>query len=59
MKTIRLINIEWNNYNGFVFEFIEIELNNFDGTLLGLNFAKDMFNFDILFFHFEVKSPIY
>jgi len=59
MKTIRLVDLEWNNYNGFVFEFIKIEIGKFDGILLGLNFAKDFFDFDIFFIHFEVKSPIY
>lgn len=58
MNEFTLIQLEWNCYNGFVFNFIDVEIGDFEGSLLGLNFGKGLFCFSILFFYFEVKSPI-
>lgn len=59
MNEITLVEIGYNCYNGITIEFIAIEVGNFEGALLGLNFGKGFLNFDILFFHFEVKSLVY
>ena len=59
LNRLTIIELGHNCWNGFVFELIAIETENFEGAFLGLNFSKTFFNFNILFFHFEVKSPKY
>ena len=60
MEKLRLINIEFNSINHFVFEILTIELGRFEGTLLGMGFAFGHYwDIDILFIHFEIKSPIF
>lgn len=54
MIRFTFLNIEWNNYNGFIFSFINFETISLrESTLLGLSFSKYYITFDILFFHFE------
>lgn len=51
MNLINLIEISWNNYNGFVFQILDLELKkpNISAPLLGINFSKD-FLYIYLFF---------
>lgn len=58
MKEISLIRLDWNNWNGFIFHILKIELGCFEGDFIGLNFSKNHFNFSLLFIYFEVKSPL-
>lgn len=58
MRQIRLIDLEWNCWNGFSIEILSLEFNGFEGTLLGTSFAfGDYWHVYILFFQFEIKSP--
>jgi len=59
MDRLKLIEIGYNFWNGITFELLSIEIENFEGSLLGFNIGKGFFNFDILFFHFVVMSPKY
>ena len=52
MEKIQLINIEWNSYNGFIFEILAIN----DWALFGINSAyKTFFNIHLCF----IMIPIY
>lgn len=57
MKQLTLLQIEWNNWNGFIFSFIGIEYGNFDSEFLGLNFSKDFLIISICFIRLEIKGP--
>lgn len=35
MRQIRLIDLEWNCWNGFSFEILTLEFTRFEGTFLG------------------------
>ena len=59
INKIAILELGYSYWGGFIFELIAIETEGFEGTLLGLNFGKTFFNFDILFFHLEVSSPKY
>ena len=58
MRKIILINVEWNGWNGFIFEFIGLETNHFEGELFSVYASKDHFQFSVLFIRFDVTSPI-
>jgi len=58
MRKITLIGIEWNYWNGFVFDFISIETDHFDGQLFSIYASKDYFEFSMFFIKFIVKSPL-
>lgn len=58
MSKFCLVNIEWNSWNGFVLEVLQIEAGNFDGSLLGLWVGDNRLIIDLLFINFEIKSPI-
>ena len=62
MKNIKIncitpIRIEYNTWNGFIFQILNIEVNNFEGELFGLHFSPDYLHISILFFFIEVKTP--
>jgi len=59
MDKIKLIELGYSFWNGITFELLAIETWKFEATLLGFNIGKGFFNFDMLFFHFEVMSPKY
>jgi len=51
MEKIQLINIEWNCYNGFIFEILAIN----DWTLFGINSAyKSFFIVELFFIQFKI-----
>lgn len=50
MNRISLINVEWNCYNGFLLQFIHLELFkpiDTDSSLFGVNVSKDFLYIDI------------
>lgn len=49
MHRITLINAEWNCYNGFMFDILNLELDrpNIDGALFGISASKSFLYFDI------------
>lgn len=59
MNQLTLIEIEYNNWNGFIFEFIHLELKSgFEGSLFGIYASSDHFILGLFFFSFEIKSPL-
>lgn len=58
MRKLTLIGIEWNFWNGFVLDFIAVEIDDFEGELFSIYASKDHFEFSIMFMHFIVKSPL-
>lgn len=58
MHKLRLIEIGWNNWNGFTFEILSIELDNFEGSLIGLYVADTCVIVELLFFQFQIKGPL-
>lgn len=58
MRKLRLINIEWNDWNGFVFSLLTIDWGEFEGSLLGLWLAKDQCNISLLFFDIDIRGPL-
>lgn len=59
MNQLTLIEIEYNNWNGFIFDFIHLELQSgFEGSLFGIYASYDHFILGLLFFSFEIKSPL-
>lgn len=55
---IRLINIEWNSWNGFILEFLNIEAGIKEGTLIGINLDKSFCCVDFLFFNFTIWQRV-
>ena len=62
MKKLTIIDLEYNEWNGFVFTFLGIDIQGkekgFEGALFGIHFSKDHFIIEFAFTHFIVKSPI-
>lgn len=57
MNKIKILNIEWNCYNGFIFELLQLELYkpiNIDSALFSINISKDFLCIDIFFLNFKV-----
>ena len=55
MNAITLINLEWNAWNGFVFQVLAIETRLKDSrSLLAINTANSFFIIDILFIQFTL-----
>ncbi len=57
MNSFRLINIEWNCYNGFIFDILHLEtykLLNLDSALFGVSFSKRFLYVDVLFFTIKI-----
>jgi hypothetical protein len=57
MRKFTLIELEWNEWNGFVFTLFGLEFENFEGELLGLHTSKDHLLFSICFLQMSVSSP--
>jgi len=58
MNQFKLINIEWNSWNGFMFELVHIQGDDFEGDLFGISFAwKEYFTLYLFFIEIEIKSP--
>lgn len=57
MSKLTLIKLEVNSWNGFILLVMGIEINNFEGELLGLHFSKDYLARSIFFVCIEIKSP--
>jgi len=54
MKRFTFINLEFNSYNGFVFEFCGYETDKYESELFSIYASKDYFNISILFIRFEL-----
>lgn len=55
---ISIIELRWTHYNGFIFSIAEIETDNFQGALLGLQFGwKDYLIINFCYVTFEIKHP--
>lgn len=57
IKKFTLVNVEVNEWNGFILSFIGIEVDSFEGELLGVHCSKDHFIFSVCFMQFTVASP--
>ena len=57
MNRLTIINAEWNSYNGFVFEFLHLELFkmvNIDNSLFGINISKRFLYIDIFWMQIKI-----
>lgn len=57
MNRFQPINIEWNCYNGFMFDLFYLETYkpfNLDGSLFGINFSKNYLYIDIFFMNIKI-----
>jgi len=57
MNELTIILIEWNCYNGFIFELIHMELFkpiNIDRSLFGINISRDFFYINFLFMQLRI-----
>jgi hypothetical protein len=57
IKELKIIDLQINSWNGFVFTFIGIDYGNFEGELLGVHFGGTFLIVNFLFFSFDIKSP--
>ena len=57
MKRITPIHLEWNEYNHFILEILGLEIDGYEGSLLGLSIGKGFFHIHLLFFYISIKSP--
>lgn len=61
IEELSFVRVEFNQWNGFIFHFLSIELtgNNwsFEGALVGTDFSKDFMYIDFMFFRFKVFAP--
>ena len=61
-RTLCLIRLEYNSFNGFIFSFLNIEIvgknKYFEGELLGLHISDSYFIIYLLFIEIEFKKPI-
>lgn len=57
MRQITIIELEWNAWNGFIFDLLSIETDNFEGSLFAIYASKDHLVFRVMFFSFDVESP--
>lgn len=56
MRVFSLINFQWNNTNGWVFDILEIEIKSFEGSFFMINFCKRFMYVNLLWF---IKFRIY
>ena len=57
MNKIILLNIEWNNYNGFILDVLNLDLYKpilMDHSLFGINVSKQFLIINILFIRITV-----
>ena len=60
IQKITLADIEWNEWNGFIFTILRIEYDSkrsFEGELFGIHFSKDHLIFEIAFIQITLNSP--
>lgn len=59
LQKLTLINLEYNAWNGFMFEILSIEYQGkkrgFQKSLFAIYFVKDFLIIDLLFITFEIK----
>lgn len=62
IQQVKLINFEYNAWNGFIFTILGLEYSGetkgFEGDLIGLHFSKTHLIIYLVFVEFEIKSPI-
>lgn len=57
MNEIKLVNIDWNCYNGFTFQLMHLDLFkpiNIDSSLLGVNISKRFLYIDLLWMKIKI-----
>lgn len=55
INAIALIQLEWNAWNGFIFNFVQIELGKKEArSLLSINTSSSFLIIDIMFFQFTI-----
>lgn len=55
---IVLINLEWNNYNGFMLDILNIEAGIKNGSLFGVNLDSSFCYVDLLFFNIKLWQRV-
>lgn len=55
---IVLINLEWNNYNGFMLDILNIEAGIKNGSLFGVNLDTSFCYVDLLFFNIKLWQRV-
>lgn len=60
INELSLIRLEYNKYNGFIFEILNVEIGGFEGALLGLSFGglRSFLYLHLLFFTIKISSPL-
>lgn len=56
MEEISLIRLDWNNWNGFIFQLLQIEIGRVDAALFGI-YIYSKLQIDILFISFTIIFP--
>lgn len=60
IRRFTLIRLEWNSWNGFIFELFAIELDGYDGSLLGFNWGWNCYlQLSLFFITIDIKKPFY
>ena len=62
MKIFRVtpIRVEWNIYNGFIFEILFVDIGRFESCLFGTSFVfGEYWMVHLFFMPIEIKYPIY
>ena len=57
MRKLTFINLEYNAYNGFMFEILNIELQKFEGALFGVYICDLSISFDVCFINILFRNP--
>ena len=57
MRAFTLIDIEWNEWNGFYAQLLGIEWGNFEGDLFSVNAGPDFLFVNLLFVKFSIIDP--
>lgn len=55
---ISIINIEWNSWNGFIIDFLNVDLGIKEGSLFCINVDKKFCYVDLFFHHFKLWKRI-
>jgi hypothetical protein len=58
MMAISFINIEWNKYNGFVFQIGYICSNKIDGSFFSINFSKRFLYIEIFWKEYKIYENL-
>ena len=54
MEKITLIDIEWNEYNGFIFDILNVEAGNFNRSLFGMYFSESFAVIELMYIRFKL-----